>query len=58
VRIKFDIYVFISDIDDCIGVNCLNGGSCIDHTQSYTCKCVGGFEGQHCETGLISFSYY
>jgi hypothetical protein len=43
VHIKFDVYVFISDIDDCIGVDCLNGGSCIDRTQSYICKCVGGF---------------
>jgi hypothetical protein len=44
--------VFISDIDDCIGVDCLNGGSCIDRTQSYICKCVGGFEGRHCETDV------
>ena len=58
VHTKFDINVFISDIDDCIGVDCLNGGSCIDRTQSYICKCVAGFEGRHCETGLINFSYY
>ena len=42
--------VIVSDIDDCQGVVCQNGGSCVDGIEGYTCDCVLGFTGEHCET--------
>lgn len=44
-------FLFFIDIHDCVGIECLNDGSCLDHPGSYTCKCKQGFEGKHCETG-------
>lgn len=48
------IFIFTcpKDNDDCTGVSCLNGGSCIDGLNSYTCKCASGFDGDHCEQGI------
>eukprot|EP00105_Crassostrea_gigas_P037846 XP_019921994.1 PREDICTED: fibropellin-1 [Crassostrea gigas] len=40
------------NIDDC-GLNrdgCLYNGECQDGVDSYTCKCVSGFNGRHCQT--------
>ena len=31
------------------GPPCLNGASCTDGIDAYTCDCVLGFTGQHCE---------
>ena len=45
------------DIDDCVGVNCQNGGVCVDGVDSYSCTCVQGYAGTHCEIGTCSFIY-
>lgn len=37
------------DVDDCIGVTCANGGTCIDELNSYKCACHPGFYGGKCE---------
>ena len=36
------------DIDDCIGVVCYHGGTCVDGVNEYKCDCVQGFEGDNC----------
>ena len=42
----------LAEIDDCAGNdNCLNGGTCVDGVESYTCDCVPPFTGVHCEIG-------
>ena len=41
----------LPDIDDCNGVVCENGGTCVDNIGSYTCDCSKGFTGRHCEQG-------
>ncbi|XP_053378543.1 uncharacterized protein LOC128548152 [Mercenaria mercenaria] len=41
-----------TDIDDCLGVICENGGSCIDNLGSYTCFCSKGFTGKNCENDV------
>jgi hypothetical protein len=46
-----DILLLVLDIDDCFNITCSNGGSCIDFPGYYSCKCLNGFEGDHCEIG-------
>lgn len=38
-------------LDDCRlnGDGCLYNGDCQDGVDSYTCKCVSGFSGRHCQ---------
>ena len=43
------------DIDDCIGVMCNNGGLCVDSLNDFSCSCVEGFAGQHCDKGNPAF---
>ncbi|WAR21145.1 FBLN5-like protein [Mya arenaria] len=35
--------------DHCRGVNCSNGGTCINEDQAYFCSCIPGFTGKHCD---------
>ena len=44
------LWIFIIFSDDCVNATCDNGGSCFDEIYNYTCSCVTGFTGQHCET--------
>ena len=42
-----------TDIDDCVNRTCANGGSCVDGVNSYSCSCVTGYTGDHCEKGEV-----
>ena len=42
-----DVYIFevvihsmVIDVDDCASGPCLNGGTCTDDVNGYTCKCA------------------
>lgn len=37
-----------TNIDDCVGNPCRNGGTCVDGINSFTCKCTLGFTGKDC----------
>ncbi|XP_072021345.1 uncharacterized protein [Amphiura filiformis] len=39
--------------NDCGLSPCLNGGSCTDGLDTYTCACATGFEGTNCETRVF-----
>ena len=45
--------ILFTDIDDCVNHTCGNGGSCEDGVNSYSCNCLVGFTGNHCETGSM-----
>ena len=39
--------------NNCAGVTCENGGTCVDGAGSYTCECVRGWGGDLCEDGKM-----
>ena len=41
----------LTDIDDCADQPCLNGGTCSDGVNDYTCVCVDGYTGKNCSIG-------
>ena len=43
--------ILLIDIDECSSNPCMNGATCTDAVNSYTCACVAGYTGTHCETG-------
>ena len=42
-------FFVIENIDECLSNPCQNGGSCSDGVNGYTCFCVDGYRGDHCE---------
>ena len=43
-------FYFKSDIDECASNPCLNGGTCTNRVNGFTCSCVPGFNGTQCQT--------
>uniref|UniRef100_A0A8C5KFS9 Notch 3 n=1 Tax=Jaculus jaculus TaxID=51337 RepID=A0A8C5KFS9_JACJA len=37
------------DVDECASTPCRNGAKCVDHPDSYECRCAEGFEGTLCQ---------
>jgi hypothetical protein len=50
----FDGIFNFSDIDECSSSPCKNTGTCVDKINGYTCTCLAGYFGTHCETGNIT----
>ena len=49
------------DINECTlptTLPCQHGGTCVDHVNRYTCTCVAGYNGLHCETGTSTTLIY
>ena len=44
------LYIFFTDINECSSNPCLNGGSCTDKINGYTCSCQPGYTGAQCQT--------
>lgn len=49
------ILEFLLAIDNCQNVTCQNNGSCASMFDNSSCVCQLGFNGEFCETGMISF---
>ena len=43
------ILFIVSDIDDCPGHDCQNGGTCVDGVNTFTCNCADGYDGNKCQ---------
>ena len=39
-------------IDNCVDNACLNGASCVNGINSYTCSCTSGWTGNLCQTSV------
>ena len=45
-------FVVAIDINECAGDPCLNGGTCTDGINAFSCQCVAGYEGSTCDIGV------
>ena len=45
---------FVSD--ECASETCNNGGTCDDGVNTFTCRCVDGYEGTNCEINTVGTS--
>ena len=52
---EFCILSQSSDVNDCVGSTCANGGTCADQAEGYACLCTELWEGPNC-TG--TYIYY
>ncbi|WP_224366981.1 FG-GAP-like repeat-containing protein [Hyalangium versicolor] len=41
-----------TNVDDCAANPCLNGGTCTDGVNGYTCQCSPGYAGTNCESNV------
>ena len=48
-------HIFFSDINECASNPCINGATCVDRVNSYTCACMNGYTGNTCETGMYRY---
>ena len=48
----FCIGLFL-DINECHTHPCLNGATCHDQVNGYSCTCASGYTGGRCETGTL-----
>ena len=42
--------MFVVDVIECNSNPCMNGGTCTDRVNRYTCKCRAGYTGGNCES--------
>ena len=45
-----NMYIFCSDIKECISSPCQHGATCVDDVNGYSCICADGWTGVFCET--------
>ena len=55
---KHPLFIYKSDIDDCAGQPCQNGGNCTDKVNDFRCDCVAGYTGKNCSIGEENFTHY
>ena len=47
---------WIAEIDECGSAPCVNGGTCVNGINSYTCLCVAGYTDLECAAGDVAFN--
>lgn len=58
VFLKQYLYVLHIVYSECHSNPCLNGGTCVNHAQTYTCLCAPDFNGTTCENGEGQLLFY
>ena len=48
-------YLCVADEDDCVDVECYNGGTCIDGVSQFSCMCETGYTGNLCQSGVYIY---
>ena len=46
-----------TDIDECVSNPCVNGGTCTDEVNGYTCACAAGWQGADCDQGKPYYNH-
>ena len=49
-----DIYHLL-EVVECVSEPCVNGGTCVEGFNQYSCECPIGWEGVQCEIGIALF---
>lgn len=52
----WNVFFLNSVTGECASYPCANGGSCVGGIDSYECKCMPGFTGTQCITGIVIHS--
>ena len=47
--LTIDSAIIIAENEECHKKPCQNNGTCLSNGNNYTCECVDGFNGNHCE---------
>ena len=50
--------LFFVDVIECDSNPCMNGGTCTDRLNIYTCKCRAGYTGANCESRKSNSNNY
>lgn len=45
------VSIFCTGLRPCLSSPCMNGATCEDMSDGYSCVCTEGYTGIHCETG-------
>ena len=60
VRVRVNITVFFlvfSDYDECTNTPCLNGGTCVNKRNNFSCVCMSSYTGRKCEGSTFIYYY-
>ena len=41
----------VLEFNECLGVTCFHGGTCLDVGVDFRCACAEGYSGEYCEQG-------
>ena len=52
------LYVRLTEIDECQSNPCISSLTCNDLWDGYTCGCLPGYTGVHCETGRLWLNFH
>lgn len=47
------VFCAAADVDECHSNPCLNGATCLDAVNSFTCLCLPSYTGELCEQGQL-----
>ena len=48
-ELKIAATFFFSDYDECTNTPCLNGGTCVNNRNNFSCVCTSSYKGRKCE---------